>query len=190
MIVITAFDPFGGMTHNPSQQLVEAFAARHPDPTVQTHILPTAFAGAAEGIAALIRDGKPKALIMLGVAETREAISLEETAFNWDEARIADNDGFQPLGRVIVPEGPERYPSSLPLDIMASRFQSVGIPTTRSNDPGRFVCNHTFYVAMHLLHHQQVPAGFVHVPLFDKIVLEKQIEALEITVDLLKQNDT
>ncbi len=163
MILLTAFDPFGDLTENASQQVLEAL----PDaPDLTPLLLPTAFEAAAQAIRAHLDEHKPRAVINLGVAQSSPAIRLERVALNLDDARIPDNHGAQPRGLHIMPDAPPAYWTTLPLEAMLSALQVAGIPATLSNHAGAFVCNHVFFCVQHHLATTapHTPAGFIHLP--------------------------
>ena len=69
-ILLTGFNAFGTVKVNPSQLIVEHFAANPPDGIdLITEVLPTEFEAAGNRIRALIRQHLPDAVLCLGVAE-------------------------------------------------------------------------------------------------------------------------
>jgi pyroglutamyl-peptidase len=109
---------------------------------------------------------KPRAVIALGLAASRQEISIERVALNVDDARIPDNRGQQPIDEPIVPEGPYAYPSSLPIKRIAAALTDAGWRAAVSQTAGTYVCNHVFYALMHAVQGQGqgILAGFIHVP--------------------------
>ncbi|MEO8607815.1 MAG: pyroglutamyl-peptidase I [Chloroflexota bacterium] len=169
-ILMTGFTPFPGVEVNPTQLLIRYFQ----DETVSlpegvqviAEVLPTAFEASDERIRQLIRDESPDFVLCLGVAEKRDSINIERIAYNWDEATIPDNDGLQLSGQKIVADGTETYDSTLPIEHMMAALQSANLPAVFSDDAGRYVCNHVFYVSRHEIATRglDIPCGFVHVP--------------------------
>jgi pyroglutamyl-peptidase len=164
-ILLTGFTPFPGVDLNPTALLVQDFAAQPPPGLrLSAEVLPTAFALAGQRIRQLIAQTQPDAVLMLGVAATRDSINLERVTYNWDEAAKPDIDGMVRAGQVIRADGPLHYESSLPLTAMYAALDSAGLPVTYSDDPGRYVCNHVFYQAADVLAATGIPCGFIHVP--------------------------
>ena len=166
-ILLTGFMPFGNHPINPSQQIVEAMANRGNDELeFITEVLPVEYHAAGERIGTLIREHQPDAIVLLGLAARSDAIRLERVALNVDDAGLADNAEDLASGRVIEPDGPAAYWSSLPLDAMQQALQGRDIPVKISNHAGTYVCNHLFYAARHFLEQRTVttPCGFIHVP--------------------------
>jgi pyroglutamyl-peptidase len=81
------------------------------------------------------------------------------------DARIADNDGRQPIDEPVNPTGPYAYPSRLPVRAMLRSLQADGHPVSLSNSAGTFVCNDLFYGLMHRLSHGPARGGFIHLPI-------------------------
>jgi pyroglutamyl-peptidase len=165
-ILLTGFVPFGDVAVNPSQLIVEKISASGRFPDLCAEILPVDFARAGDCLRRLIRDFQPEAVVCIGVAQNRTAISLERVALNLDDARIPDNAGSSVKGRMIAPDGPVGYWSTLPLERMHAALTEQAIPVEFSNHAGAFLCNHVFFAARHELEAswKRIPCGFIHVP--------------------------
>jgi pyroglutamyl-peptidase len=165
-ILLTGFTPFGGLTTNPSQGIVEALAARGAADLV-AEVLPTEFAAAGRRVGELIRQLRPRAVVCLGVGRDRDAVCLERVALNLDDCEEPDNAGHAPAGQLIAPDGPLAYWSTLPLERMRATLRQRGVRVRISNHAGTYVCNHVFYLARHELETlgSRAPCGFIHVPL-------------------------
>jgi pyroglutamyl-peptidase len=168
-ILLTGFTPFGAVETNPSQLIVEHFTSRvthDGSVTIIAEVLPTVFETAGSRIRALIREHHPDAVVSLGVAQSRNAIHLERVALNLNDAGIPDNAGDLAQGRLIVPDGPLAYWSTLPIESMLAALKSRDIPATISNHAGAYVCNHVFFSARHEIEQlgRSIPCGFIHVP--------------------------
>ena len=168
-ILLTGFDPFGGDTDNPSWRIAQALAGqRIAGHTVVAAQLPTVFEESLARLQALLRVHQPALTVCLGQAGGRSALSLERIGININDARIADNQGAQPIDTPVVAGGPAAYFSSLPIKAMRQAVQRAGIACEVSQTAGTFVCNHVLYGLMHLLAHDKAlvgaRGGFVHVP--------------------------
>lgn len=166
-VLLTGFEPFAGEAINPSQELVRALAGR----TIAGHrlhgaALPVAFASAGTALAAAIARTRPVLVLALGQAGGRARISLERVAINLVDARIADNDGAQPIDQPVLAGAPAAYFSTLPVKAMLAALQAAGIPAELSFSAGSFVCNAVFFTLLHQLarHHPGVRGGFIHIP--------------------------
>ena len=123
-------------------------------------------AAALAPVAEAIEREAPDAVLCLGQAGGRAAITPERVAINVDDARIPDNAGEQPVDRPTVPGGPAAYFATLPVKAMAEAIRAAGVAAEVSNTAGTFVCNHLMYAVLHLLaeRYPGVRAGFMHVP--------------------------
>ena len=172
-ILVTGFEPFDGLAVNPSQAVVEALAhrssGRHGIELV-TEILPTEFRAASDRIVTLIRELRPDAVVSLGLAFSASAIRLERHALNLNDSARPDNGGDLATGRLIDPDGPIGYWSTLPLDAMFRALKERDIPAIISNHAGAYVCNHVFYTARHEIERLgwETPCGFIHLPLMSE----------------------
>ena len=97
----------------------------------------------------------------------RPDITIERVAINIDDARIADNEGNQPVDVPVV----ERTSCLLVYTSDESdckKLQEEGIPASVSQTAGTFVCNHLFYGLMHELekHDTKMKGGFIHIPFY------------------------
>lgn len=169
-VLLTGFDPFGGESLNPSWLAAEAL---HGETIAGRRIvavqLPTSFARGPRALRAAIRRHTPELIVCVGQAGGRAQISLERVAINVDDARIADNDGAQPVDTPIVRGGPAAYFSTLPIKTMFAALREADIPAEISQTAGTFVCNRVFYALMHALAEDAnlrvgIRGGFVHIP--------------------------
>ena len=109
---------------------------------------------------------RPDAVLCVGQAGGRAAITPERVAINLMDARIPDNAGFQPVDQPVVPGGPDAYFATLPVRRMAETIEKAGIPAQISNTAGTYVCNCLLYTLLHTaaVEYPGMPGGFIHVP--------------------------
>jgi len=166
-LLLTGFEPFGESKVNPSEQVVRALAKQEPAGiSLETTILPVdRVRGPAELIQAVERS-QPDAVLCLGEAGRRMAISIERVAINLLDYRIADNSGNQVTDVSIVPEGPAAYFVTLPVRAILEAIQKRGVPAELSLSAGAFLCNQVTYELLHYLavNAINIPAGFIHLP--------------------------
>ncbi|MEO7324818.1 MAG: pyroglutamyl-peptidase I [Dokdonella sp.] len=166
-ILLTGFEPFGGENVNPSQEIVRALDGDVIDEhRVVGAILPVAFAATYPALDSLLTQHRPVLVVALGQAGGRSEISLERVAINLIDARIADNDGAQPIDQAVIDGAPRAYFSTLPIKAIAASLRQLGIPAATSLSAGSFVCNQVFFALAHLIatRHPDTRGGFVHVP--------------------------
>jgi pyroglutamyl-peptidase len=186
--LVTGFSPFGGDAINPSYEAVRRLPKHIGRLEIVTAELPTSFARAPRRLRALIVREQPGIVLCVGLAAERPGISVERVAINLCDARIADNDGFQPCDKPVVPRAPPAYFSTLPVTQAVTALTNVGIPAQVSLSAGTFVCNHVFYSLMHAAAKdpRSRRAGFVHVPALPgahaDVALGDLVRALEIVL--------
>lgn len=165
-LLVTAFDPFGGEKINPALEAAKLL----PDQIMGWEIVrlevPTVFSASVPAVTAAIRSERPNAVLMLGQAGGRSAVTPERVAINVDSARIADNAGDMPFESPIKADGPAAYFSTLPIVKMTEAIRAAGVPAEISNSAGTFVCNHLMYGVLDFIDSEalMVFAGFMHVP--------------------------
>ena len=155
VILITAFEPFGGSLINTSAEVLRLLPdtiAGHP---VRKLLLPVVFGKAAETALQFPADY----IFLLGEAGGRKTVTPERRAKNLRDARIPDNEGNQPKKETILSHGPAEYRTALPLDKIAAGMREDAIEI--SEDAGTFVCNDTFYLVGT---GSSVPVEFIHIP--------------------------
>ena len=163
-LLITGFEPFGGESLNPSWEAVFRLPDTVGDYSLTKMCLPVCFGSAAE---MLINEADrlcPDAVICVGQAGGRAAITPELVAINLRHATIPDNAGYLPQDEPVLPGGREAYFSTLPVRRMTEAIADASIPAQLSYSAGTYVCNDLLYSL--LAHFDQTPTGvaFIHIP--------------------------
>lgn len=179
MILLTGFEPFGGDAENPSRLAARAAVDLLVADGVEARFLevPCVFAQAGPAVIAAARECGADVVICVGVAASRDRISLERIAVNLIDARIPDNAGATPVDVPVVAGAPLARPTRLPVKRGAARVREAGIQVELSLSAGSFVCNTLFYATLEALP-AEVSVGFVHVPPLRDIALSEQATAL------------
>ena len=179
VILLTGFEPFGGLTANPSEEVAKALDGRAAgDAVVRSAILPVDHAAAAPHVARLIDELDPRAIIHLGLAAGRARIALERVAVNVMDFDTPDNTGYRACNEPCVAGGPPAYFATLPLPAILEALVADGVPAYVSNSAGTYLCNQTMYGTLHRLAQRAHPAraGFVHLPLLPAMVAASGLE--------------
>ncbi|MAV91453.1 MAG: pyroglutamyl-peptidase I [Bdellovibrionaceae bacterium] len=163
--LISGFEPFDGDAINPSKELVtQVLPQKVGDWELEGVILPVSFERAFPTLKEAIELHQPDLVLAMGVAKNRIQVSFERIGINWMEARIPDNEGFQPKGQKIIKDGPDGIFTSLSLtnimDISREKKLSVEI----SNSAGTYVCNRLMYELQMHSQKRSISSGFVHLP--------------------------
>lgn len=164
-ILLSAFEPFGGEGVNASQEALKLIKAREGTELVKITV-PTVFGLAGTTLLEALRREKPDAVICLGQAGGRAAVTPERCAINVRDARIPDNAGHQPKDEPVIAGGPAAFFSTLPIKAMAAAARKAGFAAEISNSAGTFVCNDLMYTLLYTLEREfpAVRGGFIHVP--------------------------
>jgi pyroglutamyl-peptidase len=167
-ILITGFGPFPGAPFNPTQALVRSLARmRHPglgDCRIVGHVFPTSYAAVDRELPALMKQYRPDAVVMFGLAARSPGIRIETIARNAIMAR-RDVSAAIPPSRFIDAKGPPTRPLRAPLSRLLRAARASGLAVEASRDAGRYVCNYTFWRGLeHAAAGGPALAVFVHVP--------------------------
>lgn len=164
-VLVTGFEPFGGATVNPALEAVRRLPATIEGAEVVTAQIPVVFGKDAAAVEAAIDAERPDLVLCVGQAGGRSHVTPEFVGINYANARIPDNEGNQPVGR-LEPDGPDAYFATLPVFAMVDAARAAGVPAAVSYTAGTFCCNEVLYELLHCLatRHPGVRGGFVHVP--------------------------
>jgi pyroglutamyl-peptidase len=166
IILLTGFDQFGGETTNPSWEVASRLAeATIGSARVKALRLPVDCKRAAAEIKTAIARLKPAAVIGLGQAGGRTALSIEKIAINLADESADHESGECAAGRPLVRGGPDAYFARLPIPSMIEAITRREIPAVMSLSAGAYVCNAVMYITLHALRRRpEIPAGFIHLP--------------------------
>lgn len=186
-LLLTGFDPFGGETMNPALEAVKLVKNKIEDIEVMKLEVPTIFYKSIETVEKAIKELKPDVVVCVGQAGGRYDISLERVAINVNDARIADNEGNQPLDGPIFEDGDSAYFTPLPIKAMVAAIREEGIPASVSNTAGTFVCNHLMYGILYLAakKYPGLKAGFIHVPFIPSQTVNRPLPAPSMSVEII-----
>ena len=192
-LLLTGFEPFAGGTVNPSWEAVKRLDDTVGRFTIEKLLLPVTFGGAARTVIARLEELRPDAILCVGQAGGRAAVTPELVAINLREASVPDNDGFMPAGEPVVPGGPAAYFSTLPVRKMTAAIREAGIPAALSLSAGAFVCNDVLYALLHRFNGTETKIAFVHLPFLpeqageDKpsLTLDEMTRALRAAIGVL-----
>ncbi|MBQ7874890.1 MAG: pyroglutamyl-peptidase I [Oscillospiraceae bacterium] len=178
-LLITGFEPFGGEKINPAWEAVKLLPEEIGSFVLKKIEVPTVFEKAAEAVLKAAEEFSPDAVICVGQAGGRAAVTPEMVAINLRFASIPDNAGRQPMDEPVVPGGPNAYFSTLPVREMTKAISDAGIPAAVSYSAGTFVCNDLIYSVLHHFEGTETKACFIHVPFLPEQTADKPSMALE-----------
>ena len=170
LILVTAFEPFGGSPTNITQDVLTALPCNMGKAEILKQCLPVSFQRAPIMLREAIATYSPDLIIMLGQCPAGENIRLERFAINMMDSTKGDNDGYIPSEETIYANQPLALQTPLPIRGV-ERFCADNVqPVQVSNSAGLYVCNRVYYEALYL--HQQ--AIFMHVPKNMDLTLAQQ----------------
>ena len=201
-ILITGFEPFDNSPINPSQEVIQRFKFNSPDfIQLSTCLLPVDAKRGPELLIQKLEDIIPDVVICMGQASGRSAISLEKVAINQLDFRIPDNTGEVISGKKIIPNAPDAYFTSLPIDAIHKRLLSAGFPCEISYSAGTYLCNQMFFCLMHAIRSKylDVRAGFIHLPALPEqaaqspkpipsMAIEVVLKAIPLIIDTMRKD--
>lgn len=188
-LLLTGFDPFGGQPINPALEAVKLVADKIGNVEIVKLEVPTVFYKSIETVDKAIAEIKPDVVLCIGQAGGRYDITPERVAINVNDARIADNEGQQPLDGPIFEDGDTAYFTDLPIKAMVAKVREAGIPASVSNTAGTFVCNHLMYGVLYLAakKYPGLRGGFIHVPFIPSQVVNRPTPAPCLSVEMIAQ---
>lgn len=175
-VMVTGFDPFGGESINPAYEAVKLLPDEIAGASVVKLEVPTVFQKSINALDQAMEQEQPDLVLCVGQAGGRYDLTIERVAINVDDARIADNEGNQPIDEPIFADGQPAYFSNLPIKAMVQNVRTKNLTASVSNTAGTFVCNHLMYGLLHMIDRKYagVRGGFVHVPYIVEQVVEKR----------------
>lgn len=162
-LLFTGFVPFGADARNASWEAVQRLPEKIGEVEICKACLPVSYHAVKDALRQLLEREQPSAVVCVGQAAGRTAVTPELVAVNWRSGTLPDNDGTEYHGEKIDPRKPDAYFSTLPVKELVAALCAAGIPASLSLSAGAYVCNSTMY---HLLDLTEgaIPAGFIHLP--------------------------
>ena len=151
-ILVTGFEPWGYISHNPSGDLVMSLEGESVGGAeILTAVLPVDYGEDTKVVFPLMEEHQPGAVLSFGLGIS-PCLNVEHVAIN-----------LKHDGSPIVDDGQDAYFGTLPTESIKDALNAGGIPARISYTAGAFLCNHIMYS---VLHHTQkhLPSGFIHLP--------------------------
>ncbi|MDG5472873.1 pyroglutamyl-peptidase I [Jeotgalibacillus sp. ET6] len=173
-LLITGFEPFLHFKTNPTMKIVEELNGKEINGYhIHGRILEVDFSKSGKQILDCWNEIQPDAVISLGLAAGRSAITPERIAINCNDGE-QDNSGNLPSGEKIIEDGPDGLFSTLPIRSMVNRLKEENYPAAISNSAGAYLCNHVMYQILFMLKQNELkmPAGFIHIPASHELAVQ------------------
>lgn len=165
-VLVTGFDPFGGESINPAFEAVKLLPDTINGAAVIKVEIPTVFGKGPLAVEKAIEEHHPDIVLCIGQAGGRTHITPEFVGINFQDARIPDNEGNQPLNQKIAKDGATAYFTKHPVKAIVQKLKEAGIPAALSYSAGTYVCNDVMYSLLYLIDQKypHIRGGFMHVP--------------------------
>jgi pyroglutamyl-peptidase len=175
-ILVTGFGPFLGHSINPAGELAQALN----DSDLISRVFTVSYASILKEVPLAIKETKPDAILSFGLAASRKNLSLEKYGYNEMNCTHPDVSGQTILGEAILPNAPKQLATPFPVESIQEELAKEGIVAELSNDPGRYICNETYFLDLS----SGIPSLFVHLPTLENSSLENDKKAAAV---LLKE---
>lgn len=185
-VLVTGFEPFNQMKHNPSEMLVSLLKEFEFKFSLEGLVLPVSFERSFLVLEEALLSLVPDVVVSLGVAQKRQAITPEKMAINHIETKIADNDGHLPEESEVLKGYPDELISDLPVEEMVKACVSKNIPAKVSFSAGSYVCNQVMYKTLCLSKLKSFRSGFIHLPPLEVMPIEITCLGLRSMLEVLE----
>src|ERR1700754_866992 len=169
-ILITGFEPFPGAPYNPTQPLVRRLMRlRRPplaDVELSSHIFPVTYSAVDRQLPDLLREYRPQALLMFGLAARTSWIRIETRARNAVTMLWPDADHTR-VRRGSIADGSDAMMFGPHTARLLRAALATGVDARISRNAGSYLCNYLSWRAIEAVNSGQGPrlAAFIHVPL-------------------------
>ena len=138
-VLVMGFGPFLSVTENPAASLArEIDGSQLGRITIAGRVMPVSYTRSITATQRCIREVSPSVLIGVGVATSRQEITVEACGRNAGSSTSPDVDGQR--RSLIEPAGPAEVMVTLPTQPLATQLGAVV-----GYDAGRYVCNAWIY---------------------------------------------
>ncbi|MGM9646891.1 MAG: pyroglutamyl-peptidase I [Eubacteriales bacterium] len=165
-ILLTGFAPFGGEPINPSYEAIKLLPDYLDGHQLIKREMPVSYDASPSLLTWMVDHYRPDAVVCVGQAGGRTAITPEYVAINLKHGAMPDNSGVCYADQPVIADGPAAYFTNLPVRQMVSALRKEGLPGFVSYSAGTYVCNCLMYQLLHQIHtaYPSVKGGFIHVP--------------------------
>ena len=165
-VLITAFDPFGGQSFNPSMEVASLVKDQLEAENFQVTVcvIPTIYDQASLVAEDCFQKMDPKPRMVLSLGEGGSCnLEIDIKSQNLDNSYGVDNAGHRRQRHVIDPTKDSAIGFNMPLTQMYCSLSSEERSSVNIGNTGDFLCNNTgFHLAQYF--GDQVEYAFFHVP--------------------------
>jgi pyroglutamyl-peptidase len=166
IFLVTGFAPFRGERINPSWEIARSLDGDELGGLkVKAVKVPVGCAVAVRRVNAAIVRYRPRAILGLGEAGGRPAISIEKVAINLADENAGAEGSFGADAKPVIARAPQAYFARVPIPALIREMRRREIPAQISLSAGAYACNALMYASLHLTRRRQnLPVGFIHLP--------------------------
>jgi pyroglutamyl-peptidase len=168
-ILVTGFGPFPGAPYNPTQPLVNRLLRlRRPalgDVELTGHTFSVTYQTVDRELPKLLRQHRPHALLMFGLASRTSYIRIETRARNAVTTLWPDADHARVRKGSIAPDSGAMMFGPHTAKLLRAAL-GTGVDARASRDAGSYLCNYLSWRAIEATRNADGPAlaAFVHIP--------------------------
>jgi pyroglutamyl-peptidase len=170
-LLITGFGPFPRVPRNLSERVARAVAAnprwRLLGWQIDLRILDTRYSALEEQLLPALHESEPDAVLLLGVAPRRDAVTPERQARNRVSRLFPDAGGRVGDASLRLDRDDPRLirRTQAPIAAMVRAMRRRGLRAKVSRDAGRYLCNAAYYQALRALGPaRSAQTVFIHIP--------------------------
>lgn len=173
-VLVTGFGPFRDVSNNPSARLIELMDEQSPalfkaaGLELTCRLLPVTWEGGRRVFDDAVVNARPDFTLHFGYTSHALGYQLEAGAANMT-CEEADADGQCAATTDVIRDAQQRLETCFDLDVVQDRLDACGVPVSRSDDAGRYLCNYLYFYALEWAARANRPgtALFVHMPHFE-----------------------
>ena len=160
-LLLTCFEPFGGLSTNSSMETAAALTGRLPGVTMVKKLLPVSFDMAHLRLYEAMDEEKPDMVICTGQAAGSAELRVEKVAINCLNTSDLSLGGRALEDARILEDAPDAYFSNLPVREMAAAMKAVGVKAAVSYSAGTYVCNYVMFRLMERIRREKL--SLIHI---------------------------
>ncbi|XIA67349.1 pyroglutamyl-peptidase I [Bradyrhizobium sp. TZ2] len=168
-ILVTGFGPFPGAPYNPTQPLVARLTRlRRPaltDVELSGHIFPVTYKAVDRELPLALKEHKPHALLMFGLASRTAFVRIETRARNAVTMLWPDADQARARKGSIAGDADASMFGPHTAKLLRAA-KGTGLDARASRDAGSYLCNYLSWRAIEAVGGDNGPrlAAFIHIP--------------------------
>ncbi|MCR5079056.1 MAG: hypothetical protein K6B65_03950 [Bacilli bacterium] len=176
-ILVTGFRKYATHDANPSELVLKQIRRDG----VKTLLLPVEYEESRKEFEKVVGEFKPEAIVILALSPFIKRPTLEQYGYNEANSIQPDEKGVLKTSEAIEKDAPAHIVPSVDLPSIQQYILSQGGKCDISIDPGRFVGNQIYYLALR----ETSNSVMLHLPLPSDYSVEDSFDAVESILDFL-----